>query len=48
MWLNGTLVLEGKHLQYNYGVITVVETYMEVELLFGSPQNKRELKTLNY
>lgn len=43
MWLNRTPILEGKHLQYNYGMITVV-----VEMLFGSPQSKREFKKLNY
>lgn len=48
MWLNRTPILEGKHLQYNYGMITVVGAYMEVEMLFGSPQSKRELKKLNY
>lgn len=48
MWLNRTAILEGKHLPYNYGMITVVGAYMEVELLFASPQNKRELTKFNY
>lgn len=48
MWLNRTPILEEKHLQYNYGMITVVGAYMEVELLFASPQNKRKLKKFNY